>query len=132
MVVYIFVLLCLSTGWSNSSSLLTQRLAAVKLRTEMMKQMEEAIHASQEAQRHYQSLLSTPLPPSPLLADTHRDILGKEVGGGIVALLLLWQHVLCYYGNMCCVTMATCVLLTKTTLVCIYFVAENPSQRDGD
>ena len=58
----------------------------------MAQQIEEAIRTAQAAQQHYQTLLSTPLPPSPLLADTHHDILENEVG---VAVGLLWKRVYC-------------------------------------
>ena len=76
------------TGWNRSSSLLSQKLAIMKLRAEMTQQLEGCICCCRDAQHCYQALVSTPLPASPVLVNTHIETLEQEV---------------CCHRNMCTV-----------------------------
>ena len=87
--VLLFSSLLLFIGWSRSSSLLSDKLVRLKLRAEMTQQLEASTGSCREAQQCYSSLLNTPLPPSPLLADTE---LNSSTQSNTMTVRLLATH----------------------------------------
>ena len=66
-------------GWSSVSSTLKDRIVVMKRKALMVKGLEGVVRAAEEGVAHYRMHLETPLPPSVLLAQRHRDIMTEGV-----------------------------------------------------
>ena len=71
------------------SEALTQRIAAMKMRAEMMREMEGALGRMCEGVRELREEVDKPLPPSPLLEASREEILQRQVSGERINLKLV-------------------------------------------
>ena len=69
------------------SEALTARIAAMKVRAEMMREMEGALGRVCEGVRELREEVDKPLPPSPLLEASQEEILQRQVSGEGVTLI---------------------------------------------
>lgn len=66
-------------GWSDVSFTLKDKIALMRRRAEMVRDMEGVVREAEEGVACYRSYLDTPLPPSVLLAERHEALLEEGV-----------------------------------------------------
>ena len=63
------------------SEALVQKIAAMKARADMLREVEGALGRVCECVREFCEEVEKPLPPSPLLATSHEALLQRQVSG---------------------------------------------------
>lgn len=66
-------------GWSNSSSTLKDKIAVMRHRAEMARDLEGVVRRAEEGVACYRTHLDASLPPSVLLAERQQEILEEGV-----------------------------------------------------